>query len=49
MSKEKALLCKNNPIQYMKDFLNYIITQDEYYELSERGYVEHKFIRKVLS
>ncbi|MBS5955073.1 MAG: hypothetical protein KIB53_14795 [Paraclostridium bifermentans] len=41
MSKEKALLCKNNLIQYMKDFLNYIITQDEHYELSERGYAEH--------
>lgn len=25
----------------MKDFLNYIITQDEYYELSERGYAEY--------
>jgi hypothetical protein len=41
MSKEKAVLCKNNLIQYMKDFLNYIITQDEYYELSERCYAEY--------
>ncbi|WP_017415842.1 hypothetical protein [Clostridium tunisiense] len=41
MNDEKALLCKNNLIQHMEDFLDYKIAQDEYYELSERCYSEY--------
>lgn len=41
MSQGMALLCKNNLLKYMKDFLDYAITQEEYYELSERCYSEH--------
>ncbi|WP_373897768.1 hypothetical protein ACER0A_011020 [Haloimpatiens sp. FM7315] len=40
MSQERALLYKNNLIQYMKDFFDYTITHEEYYELSKRCYSE---------
>lgn len=35
------MLCKNNLIQHIEDLINYKITHDEYYELSERCYSEY--------
>ncbi|MEG0671724.1 hypothetical protein [Clostridium sp.] len=41
------MVCKNNLLKYIKDFLDYEITQEEYYELSQICYSEHGDLLKT--